>query len=88
VQRVLTFLIYASGIIAVGLFVWAGILMIFAGGNKSQIEKAKGLFWNAFIGFIIVISAWLIVSTIIGLLGSSTTQSGPVGRANTLQEIS
>lgn len=54
--------------LAVIAFVWAGILMVTAGGNEGQIEKAKGIFWNVLKGFLFVLCAWLIVYTITSAL--------------------
>ena len=65
VQRLLSFLITAASIIAVVLFVYAGFLLIFSGGNPSKRDRAKEIFWNTIVGFIIVISAWLIIATVL-----------------------
>ncbi|MEK7606136.1 MAG: pilin [Patescibacteria group bacterium] len=47
------------------LFLWAGFLLITAGGNPGRMEQAKSIFKNAGIGFIIALSAWLIVNLIV-----------------------
>ena len=55
-----------------GLMAWAGFRLVTAGGNKGALDDAKDSFANALIGIIIVVSAWLIVDTIMrGLVGNS-----------------
>ena len=54
------------------LIVWAGFGLVTSGGNPSALTDAKSRFTNAFIGLIIVLSAWLIVDTLMrGLVGSN-----------------
>ena len=63
-QKVLNFLVTASVFVGVLMFSWAGILMVVAAGDTGKIEKAKGIFTAVAIGFIIVLSGWLIVDTL------------------------
>ncbi|MEK7599317.1 MAG: hypothetical protein AAB474_02640 [Patescibacteria group bacterium] len=46
----------------------AGIVILTAGGSESRLGQGKQMLWNILIGFIIVMSAWLIVSTILAHL--------------------
>jgi hypothetical protein len=59
---------YISVPIAAIAFSWAGFLYITAGGNSGRLGKAHEIFTKVGIGFIIVLSSWLIVSTIINTL--------------------
>ncbi|PIP86611.1 hypothetical protein COV42_00240 [Candidatus Campbellbacteria bacterium CG11_big_fil_rev_8_21_14_0_20_44_21] len=68
VQNLLNFLIYFAGVVAVVMFVWAGFLLITAAGSSGKVTQAHSIFKNTAIGFIFVIGAWLIVSTILGFL--------------------
>ena len=53
--------------------VWAGFKLVTSQGNPSALSDAKGRFMNAFIGLLIVLSAWLIVDTLMrGLLPGDT----------------
>ncbi len=71
-QNIINFLVMAATSIATALFVYAGILYIFAGGDKEKISKAHNIFFNAVVGFIFVLAAWLIVNLIMTtLLGES-----------------
>ena len=44
--------------------VWAGLMIATAGGNEYAVYKAKYMLTNALIGFAILLSAWLIVDTL------------------------
>ena len=50
-------------------FAVAGWMYLTAGGDSGQIKKAHELFKNVAIGFIIALSAWLIVKAILLGLG-------------------
>ena len=50
------------------MFAYAGIQMIFAGGGEAM-TKARNTFSNAVIGFLIALGAWLIINTILRILG-------------------
>lgn len=54
------------------LFCIAGVRLVTSGGNSHVVEEAKGSFINAIVGLIIILSAWLIVDTIMrGLVGTA-----------------
>jgi hypothetical protein len=61
VNQVISFLVYASGIIAVCMFTWVGVKLILAQGNPGEMTKAKGMAWDVVVGFIITIAAFLII---------------------------
>lgn len=69
-QNILRLLVVLSIPAAVIAFSYAGFLFLTAGGNSGQISRAKGVFWNVLIGFIVILSAWLIVFTISSVLFS------------------
>lgn len=59
------------------LAVSAGFGLVTSGGNPSALTDAKSRFTNAFIGLLIVLSAWLLVDTLMrGLLGGEGDISG------------
>jgi hypothetical protein len=68
-QNIINFLIGLSIPLAAALFAWAGILMfsspIAGEASTSRINKGKDIFKSVFIGFMIVIAAWLVVQTIL-----------------------
>jgi len=72
IQNVITFVLYIAIPITVAMFTYAGVLYLTAAGKTGQIEKAHTIFLNVLIGFIIVLSAWLIVNTIANALLDKT----------------
>lgn len=61
ITNVINFLIYLSIPIAAIAFAWAGWILVTSGGSESKKEQAKEIFTKVAIGFIVVLSAWLIV---------------------------
>ena len=68
VQNLINFLIGLSIPIAAALFAWAGVLYFTSAGDTSKHSKAKGIFTNTFIGFVIVITAWLVINTFLNVI--------------------
>jgi hypothetical protein len=54
----------------------AGVKLVVSGGNHHALDEAKGMFLNAIIGFIIILSAWLIVDTIMRALVGTADRPG------------
>jgi hypothetical protein len=50
------------------LFAWAGILYFSSRGNPGQIEQAHKVFRSVVIGFVIALSAWVLVNTVMNML--------------------
>jgi len=50
------------------LMMYAGFGLVTSGGNPAALQSAKSMFTNALIGLLIVMSAWLIVDTIMQAL--------------------
>ncbi len=61
INYVLTFV----GIIAVIVFIYAGILYLVSGANADATKNAKSMMVNAIIGIIIILLSFVIVNTII-----------------------
>ena len=64
---------YLLVILATPLFaliiIYTGWLYLSSGGSSENITKAKHIFKNALIGYVIALAAWLIVKTILNTLG-------------------
>lgn len=60
-QNIMTFLMGISVALSAIAFAWAGFLYITARGNQSTLERAHSIFTKVAIGFILVLTAWLIV---------------------------
>jgi hypothetical protein len=68
VQNIINFIIGLSIPVAAALFAWAGVLYFTSAENISQRQKAKDIFKNAFIGFVIIITAWLVINTLLNVI--------------------
>jgi len=65
-QTVINFLIFKiAAPLAAVMFIWAGFLYLTAAGNEGQVKKAHDLFWAVFIGLVIALAAWLMVSFVL-----------------------
>lgn len=58
------------------LFVWGGIMFMFSQGKPEGIGKARKILTGAVIGLCIVLGAWLIVNTLVKVLGISSYVGG------------
>ena len=79
--NVIAFLVFASVLVAALLFVNAGVLYIFSAANPANIARAHKIFTSALIGFLIVLSAWLIINVIMYFLFTSSPLATFVGGA-------
>lgn len=71
VNTVIHFILFYMVIpIAAIMFAYAGFLLVTAGGEVASARtKAKNIFTNALIGLILAVACWLIISTILSILG-------------------
>ncbi len=64
-ENIIDFLLFKISVPIAGiLFAYAGFLYVTASGNPGQVGKATGVFKNVAGGFIIALSAWLLVKLI------------------------
>jgi hypothetical protein len=70
-NNIIKFLIIIGTSIFSVVFMYAGFLYLTAVGDTGKISKAHGLFWNAIIGFVIMLAAWLLVDFILTALVKS-----------------
>ena len=66
--NILNFMVTISVFIAAIMFAYAGWLFFSDTGNASNIESAKKIFGAVVIGLIIVLTAWLVVNTLLDTL--------------------
>src|SRR3990167_5657353 len=57
--------------VAAILFVWGGFLILMGGANPGWITQGRTIFWNTFMGVVILSSSWLITNTIINSLANT-----------------
>ena len=82
-DRVLDFLFKFLTLAAVMMVMYAGFQLVISQGNSGAMEKAKGMISNIVIGFVIMMSAWLIIDTV--MKGLVDTEAG-YGQWNELGE--
>ena len=71
VNTVINFLLFKMVVpIAAIMFAYAGFLLVTAGGEAAHARtKAKSIFTNAVLGLIFAVAAFLIIRTILSILG-------------------
>ncbi len=67
-QNLLTWFITVMVSVIALVFAWGGLKMVMSAGNTEGITQAKGMMTNAIVGLVIMLSAWLIVDTIMKLV--------------------
>jgi hypothetical protein len=85
INTLIRFFIYISVPLAVISFIYAGFLYMTAQGNPGQITKAHGFFTKTLWGFVIILSAWLIVYTITNALLDPSKPFSLLGSTNSIQ---
>lgn len=61
--------------IATGLFIIGGLMILLGGASEKWVSLGRTIFWDTFIGLIIIFSAWLIANTFIKSFGPNQIQS-------------
>lgn len=70
VNTVINFiLVFMAVPIAAIMFAYAGFLLVFSGGEPAKRTKAKDVFVNVAIGLVIIAACWIIVHTILSIVG-------------------
>jgi hypothetical protein len=71
INRVIKFILFDMVIpISAIMFAYAGFLLVFSGADSSGAKtKAKSIFTNTVLGLIIAMAAFLIIRTILSILG-------------------
>jgi len=75
-QNIVNFLLMVAIPISAGLFAWAGILYFTAVAKPAQTAKAKKIFSSVFIGFVIALSGYLIVQTLLNAILNPSFSTG------------
>lgn len=66
------------GVIAVTVLFAMAVLYVVSAGDEGMMKTAKGGIWAALIGFTVMLSAWLIVNTVLSVLADTTTTGAPL----------
>ncbi|MEY2640653.1 MAG: Type secretion system pilin [Candidatus Parcubacteria bacterium] len=67
-QNVMDFLIILATSIAVIVIAYAGFMYMTSGENSGKVKKAHELMWYAVVGFLVAISAYLVVDVLLNTL--------------------
>lgn len=76
-QNVVYFAIEIAFLIIVILIVYGGFLWIFSAGKEENIRTGQKTIYNAIMGLIIILAAWVIVNTIFWFLINFTGELDP-----------
>lgn len=68
-RRLMIELVKYGLLFSVIVFIWAGFKLLFSGGSESEITAARKMITKVVIGFLIAVSSFLIVYTIMTALG-------------------
>ncbi len=74
-SNIISYLTLLSIPLAAIAFAWAGVRFLTARGDEAKVKKAKDLFGKVLLGFVFVLTAWLIVYTLTHLFLSPEYQS-------------
>ena len=70
INTVIRFVLFYMAVpIAAIMFFYAGYLMVTSGGSSESKTKAKSIFSNTVLGLVFAAGAWLIIMTILSILG-------------------
>ena len=86
-NRILAWLILVLTVVAGLIFAVAGLKLVTSGGNPAAKDAAKSMFTNVIVGYLLVLASWLIVDTLMKMLGNPAVfaESGKVGPWNRLE---
>jgi len=66
--KVINWMLLIIAMAATIMIIYAGILLVFNGGNESQVSKAKSTLTWAIVGLVVSVGSYALVSIIQGLL--------------------
>jgi hypothetical protein len=70
-NNIVRFIIGLIAVVGAIIMVYAGYLLVTSRGNVSQMQRAKEMFTNILIGIVIMLSAFLVVNTVMSILVGS-----------------
>lgn len=78
-SNLINFLLFKLAVpVAVFMIVVSGLIYITSAGKDKQLQLAKSIIFNVIIGIVIMMSAWLMVDTIIKTIASSSSEAGQI----------
>lgn len=73
-RRIINIVFSFLGIVTVAVIIYAGFLWITAGGEEEKVKQGSTLLFQAFIGLVIILSAYLISYFVIDQLVKAITR--------------
>jgi len=68
-SNVVNFIVYDFAMpVAVAVLIYGGIMMLTAGASEGNVKKGRDAITKAVVGMVIVLSAWIIVDTVLKIL--------------------
>ena len=77
IQNVITFLLQIAVPVGVLVLMFGGFQMVTAAGNTKQVQEGQKLMTQAAVGFVIMLTGWLIVNTLIVSLAQGVGKFQP-----------
>ena len=68
INRIINWIISMAGVVFTISFIYGGWLWILSGDNPGKKGEAKKVLWSTVTGFVIILTSWLIVFTILNIL--------------------
>ena len=69
-QNIIKYIMGIAIVVALASFTWSGSVYVTSFGDPKSIEAAKGGMKNALIGIAIILTAWILVNTVLFFLGA------------------
>jgi len=73
--NIFTFILQIAGSLAVLIVIVSGLLYITAGGDMEKTKRAKAALTAAIVGVIIVLTAFILINFVLGMLGYTNASS-------------
>ncbi len=72
VKNLIRAMLGITGSVALLMFVWGGFQWLFSAGEADRVKKGKDTIKWAVLGLVVIITAYMLVNTVISILESGT----------------
>ncbi|MFC1702904.1 pilin [Patescibacteria group bacterium] len=87
ISRIINAFLGLLGLVAVMIILYAGFTWMTAGGNEEKIAKAKKLLINGFIGIVIIMTSYALVSFLFKSILDASQGAGGTSKASPLTSL-
>lgn len=82
ISQVIRTILGVVAVVATGMFVWGGVLMLTSGGNERRVTQAKETLVWAAIGIVVIMVSWILIRFVLdALVGQNSNNSSPQSRS-------